>query len=556
MSNRTIKFSVFPAFVLTIVAALLLAIPSSYRLFGIDDANIFFTYAKNIAHGLGPVYSYGGQAVEGFSSILWLLISSAAFSVMSEPYFLLLAISIILCTLSVCNTHFIAIEYTNRSIPIHILSIAALGWLGFFPTFFLWNTLTLMDTGLWVCFLSGAIYYSLLVMKDYKNRFNKIILSLLCSVLIIIRPESIFWVPALLFCTGWSIFSTQKIQLVQLFKVIVLLSLPALIMAFILYLTRMHLFGYPLPNTYYAKVTPYNIESYIKGTVYFLRFLLSHPLITLACLAVPFQLYRHRRHRNALFFLPLYCLLAFILPILSGGDHFGSYRFYQILYPLLFSVFSAAIIELNRNIRFDFSFFTKHYSKRIVFSVACVFYGILIQPNWLKAPSESNLYYEFTIADQGRNTGMVLNSLFSKEHQLPDIGVITAGGIGFIYKGPLRDLMGLNDPLMAHLSKDRKGLKNHAIFDKTIFFKNPPKLMIPNEWKPTLHDPGYSNELYSAGGFNNQALKNLFFTKEFNRLYNLAAISDSMSNTGIIAFIRRDYLNYLQLKGYSIRTME
>ena len=41
---------------------------------GIDDANIFFTYARNIAHGHGAVYNVGGERVEGFSSPLFTLL--------------------------------------------------------------------------------------------------------------------------------------------------------------------------------------------------------------------------------------------------------------------------------------------------------------------------------------------------------------------------------------------------------------------------------------------------------------------------------------------------
>ena len=34
---------------------------------GVDDANIFFVYAKNLAEGNGLIYNTGGERVEGFS---------------------------------------------------------------------------------------------------------------------------------------------------------------------------------------------------------------------------------------------------------------------------------------------------------------------------------------------------------------------------------------------------------------------------------------------------------------------------------------------------------
>ena len=36
---------------------------------GIDDANIYFVYARNLANGHGFVYNIGGERVEGFTSL-------------------------------------------------------------------------------------------------------------------------------------------------------------------------------------------------------------------------------------------------------------------------------------------------------------------------------------------------------------------------------------------------------------------------------------------------------------------------------------------------------
>src|SRR5690606_23471737 len=46
---------------------------------GIDDANIYFTYAKNISEGHGFVFNPDGEKVEGFTSLLWVLICSLAY---------------------------------------------------------------------------------------------------------------------------------------------------------------------------------------------------------------------------------------------------------------------------------------------------------------------------------------------------------------------------------------------------------------------------------------------------------------------------------------------
>jgi hypothetical protein len=50
----------------------------------LDDAFIFFRYARNLAEGLGPVFN-PGEAVEGYTSFLWLAVSALPFSLLPDP---------------------------------------------------------------------------------------------------------------------------------------------------------------------------------------------------------------------------------------------------------------------------------------------------------------------------------------------------------------------------------------------------------------------------------------------------------------------------------------
>ena len=66
---------------------------------GIDDAYIFFVYARNLAEGHGFVYNVGGEAVEGFTSLLWTLICAVVIRTTANPLELLLAINVALVAL-------------------------------------------------------------------------------------------------------------------------------------------------------------------------------------------------------------------------------------------------------------------------------------------------------------------------------------------------------------------------------------------------------------------------------------------------------------------------
>ena len=72
--------------------ALVLFSPYSYLEIdnmGVDDANIFFVFAKNFISGNGLVWNVGEGPVEGFTSLFWLFFCSMGFLITDNPEFLL-----------------------------------------------------------------------------------------------------------------------------------------------------------------------------------------------------------------------------------------------------------------------------------------------------------------------------------------------------------------------------------------------------------------------------------------------------------------------------------
>src|SRR5262249_24858575 len=67
---------------------------------GIDDANITFVYAANLAQGRGYTYGVGGERVEGSTSPLWTLVCALAFATTDSPESVLLAASFALTALA------------------------------------------------------------------------------------------------------------------------------------------------------------------------------------------------------------------------------------------------------------------------------------------------------------------------------------------------------------------------------------------------------------------------------------------------------------------------
>src|ERR1700694_476045 len=93
------RFGLF--FLLVLILALVDFYSRAKPAIGVDDANIFFRYAHNIARGHGFVFNPGGERVEGFTSLLWVLVCAFFFKLSAHPELSLLALALVLTAITV-----------------------------------------------------------------------------------------------------------------------------------------------------------------------------------------------------------------------------------------------------------------------------------------------------------------------------------------------------------------------------------------------------------------------------------------------------------------------
>src|SRR4051812_39536185 len=96
------RFPIFVAALLLVGAAtvilwLILDRPAT----GIDDADIFLVYARHLSVGDGFVFNAGGEHVEGFTSLLWVLICTVAVHLTTHPEPILLITSVVLLAIAI-----------------------------------------------------------------------------------------------------------------------------------------------------------------------------------------------------------------------------------------------------------------------------------------------------------------------------------------------------------------------------------------------------------------------------------------------------------------------
>lgn len=416
---------------------------------GIDDADIFFVYARHFADGHGFVYNIGGERVEGFTSLLWTLICACMFRMSNQVELPLFFVNLLIGTATIWTC---LRRVKNYAVYVVLLAAA--------PAWFAWCQVTLMETGLWCCLLTLCV----LAVVDRRA----VLLSFLLPLLVITRPESMLLGVWLILVYGWIISASDGWKAGFKKAVVPAIFFAALLLGLVFF--RMDYFGYPVPNTYYAKVSPSFSLNLWNGTGYLLKYLFSNPTVLLVAVTWGWILVRGMRNRRAGMdqsSLIALCLLpGFAIPVLVGGDHFGGSRFYQPLWPLLCLLAAEEWPVLCERVR--------PKKARMVF-IAMVLCG------WVLFPVTAWMKHEFRIAREGRNTGTALETMFSDLDSLPTVATITAGGSKYAYPGTVLDLMGLNATKMAHAPGPRSGYKNHTAFNHDVFYAWHPDIMLCGE---------------------------------------------------------------------------
>lgn len=519
------------ALLATFTAAIVVLNQVGLPLIGIDDAHIFLVYGKNMVNSQGLVYNPGGERVEGFSSFLWLLIIGLGYLAFPRPETFLLVVSLLIVSAAVA----MLASQIDRKKLLSLSGMVFIAWVFSSPAYAAWTSLTLMDTALWSALLMLGVACALT---------NKPVgLALVASAMVLARPEGMLWAPALILVAvlptwvergPWAALGAVRPALLAYF-----VTLTALTIGRLLY------FGYPLPNTYYVKMSPDIIYNLQHGFGYMVAFLYVNPVALLGIVPAIVALIMNGRWLARAIIRPgsnsasdarlnyisvsLIALLALLVPVYMGGDHFGNFRFYQPAWPLLilpaFALLRVLKIRAPQPIVYLAAF------------VIVMLAFLLPKANWFNQNYKDSFIHEIEVAQEGLEVARAMNVLFAAEE--PSVGAVRAGAVALGYDGDVVDLMGLNNVAMAHAPGDRKGVKNHAAFNADVFFAQRPEIILPMPTSPAVDLEALEEKL----AWDNAVLKGLLADPRFVAAYDLVTISDGQS--GILAYADRAFLRQL-----------
>ncbi len=307
--------------------AALLAHAWFYR-FLCDDAFISMRYARNLAEGHGLVFNPGGEAVEGYTNFLWVLLLAGS-HLLGAP---ITGAALFLSFLATIVLWSIVVFYVTRLSPPE----RGTPWMALFPLVALatcrsvavWSTSGLETRLFEVLVLGGILRMILETEAASSGRRLRPVSAALFALASLTRPEGIL----MALCAGLAALVTRRRRGLGLrvwsLRWTAVFALP--VGAHLLF--RLITYGQLVPNTYHVKVGAW----WAMGLTYLTAFALEYALWLWGPLVLWGILALVRAGRGHIPLTLLMVLLPYALFVTRiGGDHF-EFRPFDIALPLLF----------------------------------------------------------------------------------------------------------------------------------------------------------------------------------------------------------------------------
>jgi hypothetical protein len=171
----------------------------------------------------------------------------------------------------------------------------------------------------------------------------------------------------------------------------------------------------------------------------------------------------------------------------------------------------------------------------------------------------TRIFHDFVVAQRGRSVAERLNRTFIDQGYTPSTGIIAAGGYGYVYKGNTVDLMGLNNTLMAHASKQKVGTPGHAAFDLNGFWKLQPDMVGLFYGAETVSDPTFEAPENNPGfkkSFTYEVYKRIFDQPQFIQTYYPALVKLKSDKDYLFSYYNKDFLSKLDLARYDVKVLQ
>ena len=465
-----------------------------------DDAFTALRYVKNFINGYGLVFNQG-ERVEGYTNFLWVIILSIVgflsrdISLENFTQYLSLFFSIVLIILTfvlsdIFNENDKSSSNIKSSKIIRILfDVVPVIMLAFSTPLIYWGV-SGMETTMFVSLLLLSIIFYLKGNRDKPN-YPFLIVSICNSLL---RPEGmIFFLLIILHKIITKLIGKTKLinrqLLLSIFdktfiKEIIIYLIPLTV--FLIF--RLIYYGYPLPNTFYAK-TEFTIQFVQRGIKYFLEFNkanLAYGLI----LVLPLVLFIYKKIFKKYLLLYLLIFPWILCVIIIGGDVLPIGRFFLPIMPLTYILFAKSI-----KVFFDLIAFNNKYTKYLSLSLLLILIIAYSFINYKKQKDEmmTKRSYEAGLVQKMKIYARWINEREELSGHVPCVAMSTIGTFSYYTNSKIIDLVGLTNSYIAHNPEEVYGIDNElpVIWKERhynaayVLKQNPDYIIFPAGGKPS-----------------------------------------------------------------------
>jgi hypothetical protein len=457
-----------------------------------EDGYITYRFGRNLAEGHGFVWNRGERPIEGFTSLLWVLVAAAAIrlgldvALVTQALGLLAALGTLGLTFVLARRHLGA---SRGAACVAVLFLALSGPLA------AWGASGMEMTAFGFVLLLGVLAY--LSHLGRPSHGWMLVSGLSLFVATLLRPEGLLVFAVLAGLAGTVFLARTRATLRPHLVWSLAYALP--LAAYVAW--RLDAFADPLPNSFYQK-TGGGYWQHVRGAGYVVFFALFFllPLLPLPVLlawekghprartlARPGNWLRWAHANEGLALCIVLSLVYLAYNVYVGGDYMPLYRFLVPVLPCVYLLLAPVIDGLWSAVRG-----TRHKERLLAGIVLVAAAGTLVH----STPLEKSFYrkatwqlgnYRGVELDRWYNARFALIGRFFEERRRGDAESLATRSIGLIgwhaEHLAIHDLSGLTDRHIAHVEarSTPQGWAGHEKWDLDYSFARLPTYVMLDE---------------------------------------------------------------------------
>jgi arabinofuranosyltransferase len=505
---------------LTILLLALGALHAVVHMSPFEDAFITYRYAEHVASGFGFVYNLG-ERVEGCSSLSWTVLLAAVAKLglplvpISQFLSILGGLFLALTTLGMSRTCITRHAFDGWQL-LPVAGIVASGTWAYYSG-------SGMETTTFAALITAAVRLAITERDGRSSLFAGLLFGLAATT----RPEGVAYVAAVAIALLWGESRRDGLKL----------SLGFLVLYAPFSVARYWYFGFPFPNTYYAKAAP-SLSLFKAGLVHAEAFLTSQAFWLPFAAAVGLGLVR--RHQRVWRVLAAVVLAAVLNAIVVGGDTFAYFRLFLPAMPCA----AVALVATARAAN------ARWHTRRVVLAsagliavwVAYTFAAQFLptrtllslrpQSEWSRVAAVERMNADYFEVGEWLHKNLDPNTL---------LAVNAAGIVPYVSGLRTLDMLGLNDVHIAHHHQTLGlGVIGHEKHDAKYVLSRQPDIILlglpvlsSRRLTPSEFEPWFARWFPFLPGD-----RKLFYSENFRHMY--TPVSVAVGNRYLAFFLRNE----------------